>query len=121
MHALLATALAGTQLLSHRSNVGVSEARRSRTANGQTMEGLLSQIDSSPAFRTKPRAGLRNQPETLNMKSFEAIARTAYYEFYAHFQFSPDQVRPWEELNQHTRDGWIKSARKMAEEIQQVH
>ena len=55
------------------------------------------------------------------MKSFEAIARTAYYEFYAHFQFSPDQVRPWEELNQHTRDGWIKSARKMAEEIQQVH
>ncbi len=55
------------------------------------------------------------------MKSFEAIARAAYYAFYQHFEFTPDQVKPWEELSEKTREGWIKSARKMAEEIQQVH
>ena len=56
------------------------------------------------------------------MKSFESIAREAYEAFAAQFLHSPeDKVLPWVELRACVQEAWIVAARKMAEQISQVH
>lgn len=52
------------------------------------------------------------------MKSFESIAREAYTTFQ---ESLPQQTPPWELLAETTRQAWLAAARKMADEIQQVH
>ena len=55
------------------------------------------------------------------MKSFESIARSAYDEFYRALQRSQTETPKWEALWPQTREAWIAAARKVAEEINQVH
>ena len=55
------------------------------------------------------------------MKSFETIAREAYTAFQAAIPQSSDWTLPWEKLAEATKEAWRAAARKMAEEIQQVH
>ena len=54
------------------------------------------------------------------MKSFEAIAREAYTAFRASLPEN-DWTLPWEGLCAATQEAWRAAARKMAEQIQQVH
>lgn len=55
------------------------------------------------------------------MKSFESIARSAYDEFQRALQHSPTETPEWVALSPQTQEAWIASARKVAEEINQVH
>ncbi|MFS4552646.1 hypothetical protein [Comamonas resistens] len=55
------------------------------------------------------------------MKSFEAIAREAYAAFQAAIPQTSGWTLPWEKLGDSTKKAWLAAARKMAEEIQQVH
>lgn len=55
------------------------------------------------------------------MKSFETIAREAYLAFQAAIPQSGGWTLPWEKLGESTKEAWRAAARKMAEEIQQVH
>ena len=55
------------------------------------------------------------------MKSFETIARVAYAAFQAAIPQSTGWTLPWEKLGESTKEAWRAAARKMAEEIQQVH
>lgn len=55
------------------------------------------------------------------MKSFEAIARDAYSAFQDAIPQNAGWTLPWEKLPDTTKEAWRVAARKMAEEIQQVH
>ena len=55
------------------------------------------------------------------MKSFETIAREAYQAFQASVPQSGGWTLPWEKLGESTKEAWRAAARKIAEEIQQVH
>lgn len=55
------------------------------------------------------------------MKSFESIARDAYEAFCASLYGTATDLLTWQKLPPHTRNAWIAAARKMADEIQQVH
>ena len=55
------------------------------------------------------------------MKSFEAIAREAYTAFQAAIPQNSGWTLPWENLAETAKEAWRVAARKMAEEIQQVH
>ena len=55
------------------------------------------------------------------MKSFEALARSAYEVFCNSLYGTQAKLLAWNELPQKTRNAWIESARHMAAEIQQVH
>ena len=55
------------------------------------------------------------------MKIFETIAREAYAAFQAAIPQSTGWTLPWEKLGESTKEAWRAAARKMAEEIQQVH
>lgn len=56
------------------------------------------------------------------MKSFEAIAHSAYEAFGTSLKhLDPFQLPTWQQLPETTRQAWIAAARKVAEEIQQVH
>ncbi|MEG0920658.1 MAG: hypothetical protein RSD57_14580 [Comamonas sp.] len=55
------------------------------------------------------------------MKSFEAIARSAYAVFCNSLHGTQAKLPAWNELPQQTRNAWIESARHVAVEIQQVH
>ena len=54
------------------------------------------------------------------MKSFEAVAQEAYTAFRSSLP-EQDWTLPWDGLTEATREAWRAAARKMAEEIQQVH
>ena len=59
------------------------------------------------------------------MKSFESIARAAYEAFsqslYGPLATYGCGLMTWNQLPGETRDAWMAAARKMAEEINQVH
>lgn len=55
------------------------------------------------------------------MKSFESIARESYAAFQASIPQNSGWTLPWEKLPETVREAWSVAARKMAEEIQQVH
>ena len=57
----------------------------------------------------------------MTMKSFEAIARQSYEVFCNSLYGTKAKLLTWQDLPQQTRNAWIAAARKMAEEIQQVH
>lgn len=55
------------------------------------------------------------------MKSFETIASKAYAAFQAAIPQNSGWTLPWEKLAETTKEAWRAAARKMAEEIQQIH
>lgn len=56
------------------------------------------------------------------MKSFEAIASEAHTAFMAALPKDTNMLLyTWAELPSEAREAWMAAARKMAEEIQQVH